>query len=74
MVINLHSTYKVTDNIELFANIQNLLNSKYATFAQFGDPTGVGAPGVPVNGVGVDNRFLAPGVPIAVYGGIRVRL
>jgi iron complex outermembrane receptor protein len=74
VVINLHSTYKVTDNIELFANIQNLLNSKYATFAQFGDPTGVGAPGVPVNGVGVDNRFLAPGVPIAVYGGIRVRL
>ncbi|HZK90777.1 MAG TPA: TonB-dependent receptor [Stellaceae bacterium] len=73
-VLNLHSSYKVTDNIELFADIQNLLNSQYATFAQFGDPTGVGAPGVPAGGIGVDNRFLAPGAPIAVFGGIRVRL
>ena len=74
VVVNLHSTYKVTDNVELFANIQNLLDSKYATFAQFGDPTGAGAPGVPASGIGVDNRFLAPAAPIAVFGGVRIRL
>ena len=72
-VVNLHTTYKVTENIELFAKVSNLLDAKYATFAQFGDPTGVGAPGVPVSGPAVDNRFLAPGAPIAAYGGIRVR-
>ena len=73
VVVSLHTSYKVTDNIELFANVQNLLDAKYATFAQFGDPTGVGAPGVPTSGIGVDNRFLAPGAPISVYGGVRVK-
>jgi len=76
-VVNVHGTYKINDHVELFANIQNLLNARYASFAQFGDPTGVGAPGIPpgavTNGAGVDNRFLAPGAPIAVYGGIRMR-
>ena len=71
-VVNLHGSYKVTDHIEFFANISNLLDAKYATFGAYGDPTGVGAPGVPTNGIGVDNRFLAPGAPIAVYGGVRV--
>ena len=72
-VVNLHTTYTITDHIELFANVQNLFNANYATFAQYGDPTGVGAPGVPTNGIGVDNRFLAPGAPIAVYGGVKVK-
>jgi iron complex outermembrane receptor protein len=72
-VVNLHTSYKATENIEVFANVQNLFDAKYASFAQFGDPTGVGAPGVPTNGIGVDNRFLAPGAPISVYGGVRVK-
>ena len=46
-VVNLHSSYTVTKHLELFANVQNLFNARYATFAQYGDPTGVGAPGVP---------------------------
>ena len=71
-VVNLHSSYKVIDHIEVFANISNLLNAHYASFGQYGDPTGVGAPGVPVSGIGVDNRFLSPGAPLAVYGGVRV--
>jgi iron complex outermembrane recepter protein len=74
VVLNLHGSYKITDHIELFANITNLTDAKYATFGEYGDPTGVGAPGVPVSGIGVDNRFLAPAAPIAVYGGVRVKL
>ena len=76
-VINLHTTYKVTDHFELFATIKNLLDAKYATFGAYGDPTGVGAPGIPAgattNAPGVDNRFLGPGAPLAVYGGMRVK-
>ncbi len=72
-VVNLHTSYQATDHIQLFANVQNLFDAKYATFAEFGDPTGVGAPGVPVNGIGVDNRFLAPGAPISIYGGVKVK-
>jgi iron complex outermembrane recepter protein len=76
-VVSLHTSYTVTENFEVFANIQNALNVHYATFAAFGDPTGIGAPGIPAgavtNGPGVDNRFLGPAPPIAVFGGVRVR-
>ncbi|HEX3882126.1 MAG TPA: TonB-dependent receptor [Stellaceae bacterium] len=73
VVLNLHGTYKAGDHIELFADISNLLDSKYATLGAYGDATGVGAPGVPASGGGVDNRFVAPGIPRAIYGGVRIR-
>jgi iron complex outermembrane receptor protein len=72
-VVNLHGAYTVTPHVELFANLSNVLNARYATFGQLGAPTGVGAPGVPTNGVGVDNRFVSPAPPIAAFGGLRVR-
>jgi iron complex outermembrane receptor protein len=76
-VVNLHSTYAVTKNLEAFATVQNLFDVHYSTFGQFGDPTGIGAPGIPAdavtNGPGVDNRFVAPAPPISVYAGVHVR-
>ena len=76
-LINLHTTYKFGEHVELFARIDNLLNARYATVGQFGDPTGVGASGIPAgattNSPGVDNRFQSPGAPIAALAGIRAR-
>ena len=75
-VVNLHTSYRVAKNVELFASIDNVFNAKYATYGIYSDPTGVGAPGVPAdavaNGPGVDNRFYSPAAPTAVYGGVRV--
>jgi iron complex outermembrane receptor protein len=75
-VVNLHSTYRPVEHIELFATIDNLLNRKYATWGILSDPTGVGAPGIPANGVtngpGVDNRFLSPAAPFQAFGGVRI--
>jgi iron complex outermembrane receptor protein len=75
--VNLHSKYDVTDDIEVFVNIVNAFNAKYATFGVLGDPTGVGAPGIPpgavTNGPGVDNRFESPAPPISAFGGVRIR-
>lgn len=75
-VVNLFSTYRPVPHLELFATIDNLLNRKYATYGILSDPTGVGAPGVPANGVtngpGVDNRFLSPSAPLEIFGGLRV--
>jgi len=77
VVVNLHSSYKVTENFELFVNIHNLLDARYATFGAFGDPAGVGAPGIPAGAVvgspGVSTRFESPAAPLAVFGGVRVR-
>ncbi|HXQ50779.1 MAG TPA: TonB-dependent receptor [Stellaceae bacterium] len=76
-VVNLHSSYSFDERIELFADIRNLLDSRYATFGQYGDPTGVGAPGIPAgaatNAPGIDNRFVSPAPPVSVFGGVRVR-
>jgi iron complex outermembrane recepter protein len=75
-VVNLHTSYQVGWHVELFGSIDNLFNARYATYGIYSDPTGIGAPGVPADGVtngpGVDNRFLSPAAPIAFYGGVRI--
>ena len=76
-VVNLHTTYDITDNLELFLNLVNAFDSQYETFGILGDPAGIGVPGVPVNGVtngpGVDNRFESPAPPISAFAGVRVK-
>jgi iron complex outermembrane receptor protein len=71
-VVNLRSTYTITENFQLFANIENLLDARYATFGEYGNPADIGTPGVP-NGPGVDNRFQSPAPPFGVFGGMRLR-
>jgi len=73
VVVNLHSSYSIDDDFEIFAELDNALDARYATYAIFGDPTGVGAPGVPTNGVGVDPRFISPAPPIGAIGGVRLK-
>jgi hypothetical protein len=62
--------------LELFASIDNLFNRLYSTWGILSDPTGIGAPGIPPNGVtngpGVDNRFLSPAAPFEAFGGVRI--
>jgi iron complex outermembrane recepter protein len=75
-VVNLHTEYRPAQHFELFAAIDNLFNRKYATWGLLSDPTGIGAPGIPVNAVtngpGVDNRFQSPAAPLEVFGGVRI--
>jgi iron complex outermembrane receptor protein len=77
VTLNLHSRYELGKRAELFVNVVNALNARYATFGVLGDPTGIGAPGIPAgattNGPGVDNRFESPAPPISVFAGVRVR-
>ncbi|HUX74717.1 MAG TPA: TonB-dependent receptor [Steroidobacteraceae bacterium] len=76
-VLTVHSSYRIAHDVEIFGSIQNLLDERYATFGLFGDPTGVGAPGIPAgagsNDPRVDNRFQSPAAPRAYFAGIRVR-
>jgi iron complex outermembrane receptor protein len=77
-VVGLHSSYRVGKMVELFASVSNLFNARYANYGILGDPTGVGAPGIPAgsvsNGTGVDNRFQSPAAPFAALGGVRIHL
>ena len=75
-VVSLRTSYRINKQVQLFANVQNLLDERYSTFGLFSDPTGVGAPGVPpnadANGPAVDNRFQSPGMPRAFFGGVKI--
>jgi len=76
--VNLHTSYKPFPHFEVFASVSNLLNRKYSTWGILSDPTGVGAPGVPADGVpngpGVDSRFQSPAAPLELFGGVRINL
>jgi iron complex outermembrane receptor protein len=75
-VVNLHTTFTPVPHLELFASVNNLLNGKYGTWGILSDPTGIGGPGIPPNGVtngpGVDNRFLSPAAPLEAFAGVRI--
>jgi iron complex outermembrane receptor protein len=71
--VNLQSTYQATDSVQIFGEIDNVLDARYSTYGLFGDPTGIGAPGIPTDGSFVDPRFLSPAPPIGFFGGVRVR-
>jgi iron complex outermembrane receptor protein len=70
-VVGLHARYDPTTHIELFARLENVLDAHYASFGVLGDPTGVGAPGVPE--AGADPRFQSPAAPFAAYAGVTAR-
>jgi iron complex outermembrane receptor protein len=67
--LDLHSSYHLTKNIELFAILQNVFNFNYATFGIFGDVTKTPLPGVPMPS---DPRFVTITAPISVFGGVRI--
>ena len=75
-VASLRTSYQFGKHVQVFANIQNLFDRRYSTYGIFGDPTGVGAPGVPPDGVfgdpDVDPRFQSPAMPRAYFGGVKI--
>jgi outer membrane cobalamin receptor len=72
VVLNLNIKYRVTEKIELFGLVQNLLDQRYATFGAFSPVSLVSL--VPIlQAPGASNpRSLSPGPPLAGYGGVRV--
>ena len=69
-VLNLNTSYRITDNIQLFALANNVLNHKYSLYGTFAQVDGVPFPEVP-GGV-TDTRVESPAAPFAAYGGVRV--
>jgi hypothetical protein len=53
-----------------------MFDRRHSTFGILGDPTGVGAPGVPANGSlgdpDVDPQFQSPAMPRAYFGGVKI--
>jgi outer membrane receptor protein involved in Fe transport len=68
-VLNMHTSYQVTPNLQLFALIENAFNAKYYTFGTFSPTSAVPIAQAP----GATNpRSYSPAAPIAVTAGIRL--
>jgi outer membrane receptor protein involved in Fe transport len=67
-VLNIHSAYQITEHFQAFALVNNVLNTRYATFGIFSPVTDVPliqAPG------STNTRSLTLAPPISAFGGIR---
>jgi iron complex outermembrane recepter protein len=72
-VVNMHSSYQVTKNVEIFGLVQNLFNQHYYSAGTFFSTAGLNnsTPGGANLFTFNDPRTFLPGMPLAVYAGIR---
>jgi iron complex outermembrane recepter protein len=71
--VNLHGSYQLTKNIELFGLVNNVFNTHYYAAGTFFQTSGFNS-----NTLGAANFFVLndprtylPGMPLAAYGGVR---
>ena len=63
--VNLHTSYKVTKNVEVYGLVQNLFNQHYYTYGTFFETDSF-----PYLNL-TDPRTFLPGMPMAAYAGVR---
>jgi iron complex outermembrane recepter protein len=75
-VLNLHTSYQVTPNIELFGLVNNVLNQHYyygGTFFQTGGFASASSSVSNLLATLSDPRTFVPGMPLAAYAGLKVK-
>lgn len=74
-VVNLHTTYRVNRTVELFGLVNNLFDRHYFTSGTFFGTSGFNSNtfGAPSFLVLNDARGFVPGMPFAIYTGVRAR-
>ena len=74
-VANLHTSYQLTKEVELFGLIQNLFNQHYYSVGTFFNAAGFNTNtfGAPNSFALNDPRTFVPGMPFAAYAGIRAK-
>ncbi|ROO25541.1 TonB-denpendent receptor [Salinisphaera orenii YIM 95161] len=69
-IVNANASFKVTDRITTFVRVNNLFDSNYETFGLYGEADEV------LEGDRYEDasRFIGPGAPRGIWGGVRVEL
>ncbi|MFN3920100.1 MAG: TonB-dependent receptor [Methylohalobius sp.] len=67
-VFNLRGEYRFNRYVQLFIRVDNLFDKRYQTFGLFGEAERV------LGDEFDDSRFVGPGAPRGIWGGIRVRI
>jgi iron complex outermembrane receptor protein len=70
-VASLHSSYQINENIQVFGLINNLFNTRSASYGTFFE-TDTGAQRAVATAFTSDARTVTPIQPISLYGGIKV--
>ena len=69
-LVNLHASYQVTKEVQVFLLLNNAVRRRYALFGTYFNPQALANVGLPI--VLTDHRSEVLGQPLSVYGGIRV--
>jgi iron complex outermembrane recepter protein len=67
-VVNLHSSYQVTKNVQIYGLVENLFDKKFATFGTYYDTE----PLASARDL-TDPRMVTPAAPLAAYGGVKMK-
>lgn len=67
-VLNMHTSYDITKNVQVYGIFQNVLDQRYFNFGTLFDPSDVD----PLRNL-TDPRTLSPGMPFAAYGGVKIK-
>jgi outer membrane receptor protein involved in Fe transport len=68
-VFNVHASYQVDKNIQLYGRVDNLFDNRYATYGTFFDTGAI--PNLATGGAFTDARSLSPARPRAFYAGLK---
>ena len=69
--VNLHSSYQVSKEVQVFGLVNNAFNQKFATYGTYFDPTSV-QNAIPT--VLSDHRTVTPSQPLSLYVGLRAKI
>ncbi len=70
-VANLHGSYQITSELQLYGFVKNLFNRKFATFGTYFDPQVIANA---IFNLPTDQRMVTPAQPLSVYNGLRAKL
>jgi len=73
--VDLHSSYDITENIQVYGLVKNLFDKKYGLYGTYFDADDIGEEvDEELGGAGFsDPRTISPAMPFAAYGGVKFK-
>lgn len=72
--VDLHTSYDITDNIQIYGLVKNLFNQRYGLYGTYFEAEEVSELDEALGGPGfTDSRTMSPAMPFAAYGGVKVK-
>jgi len=72
--VDLHTSYDVTNNLQVYGLVKNLFDQRYGLYGTYFDAGEVSDVDTALGGPGFnDPRTISPSMPFAAYGGVKVR-